>query len=229
MCGRYVVKRSQPLDAVDPARFDFLNRSVEFAGTYNAAPTDRLPVYLVDKDGEHRLEWLRWDFIPSWTKELKKGRKPLINARAETVHELGTFKNAFHKRRCLVPMNGFYEWQARPNGKQPYFIHLLNEELFAVAGVYEWWKNEQGEWVGSFAIVTLDPNELVKNTHDRMPAILTGEQCEAWLDRGNDDIDGLRAMLRYYPHSEMAVYPVRPLVNNVRNDGSELLEPLASM
>lgn len=230
MCGRYVVKDGrqvwvqQSAEKIHPNPFRFLDREVAFDGTYNAAPTQQLPVYRVDREGDRRLELFRWGLIPNFVKEKRKG-PPVINARAETVATNGYFRSAFRRRRCLVPMNGFYEWAQLPTGKVPHFIHLLNEELFAAAGLYEWWNSSDGSEIQSFTIITFEPNDLVRNTHDRMPAILPPEHYAAWLDPKNEDVQGLQQLLRPYPADEMAAVPVSTRVNSVRNDGPDLVEP----
>jgi len=231
MCGRYVVKQGnrvwvqQSTEKIHPDPFRFLNREIDFGGTYNAAPTDKLPIYRISREGDAKLELFRWGLIPSWTKQLPRS-KPLINARAETVAEKPSFRSAFERRRCLVPMSGFYEWQLRPDGKQPYFIHLLNEDLFAAAGLWEWWPGQGQEAVFSFTIITFEPNDLVKNTHDRMPAILPLEHYETWLDPQNRDLTELQKLLRPYPADEMAAYPVSTQVNSVKNNSADLIEPI---
>lgn len=229
MCGRYVLdpvtgdRRLDPNAPKVPPPFRFRQQEIRFEATHNAAPTDPMPVFFVGKNGPE-LTLFRWGLIPSWIREPKRS-KPLINARAETAHESPSFRKAFRKRRCLVPMSGFYELAVTPEGRVPYYVHLLNEPVFAAAGLYEWWKNPEGEWVGSYTIITFEPNELVRNAHDRMPAILEPSQYDAWIDPNNGDIEDLRRMLKPYPADEMTAYRVRPLVNNVKNDGPELIEP----
>ena len=231
MCGRYVVKEGrrvwvqQSSQRIHPDPFRFLDREVAFDGTYNAAPTQQLPVYRIDRQGEPRLELLRWGLIPSWAPDPKIGAK-MINARAETVAEKPSFRSAFRRRRCLVPMNGFYEWAVTSAGKVPHFIRLLNAELFAAAGLYEWWNAPDGSEIRSYTIITFEPNELMRNTHDRMPAIMPREHYDAWLNPSNEDIEGLQRLLQPYPADEMAVVPVSTRVNSVRNDGPDLIDPV---
>lgn len=150
----------------------------------------------------------------------------MINARAETVAEKPAFRTAFKHRRCLVPMAGFYEWQKVGARKVPHYVHLLNAELFAVAGLYEYWPGKGGaEPVESFTIITTDANEMMANLHDRMPVIVPESEHVGWLDPKNEKTDALRKLLRPYPAAEMRAYPVSLRVNNVKNDGPELIEP----
>lgn len=209
---------------VNPNPFDF--DGLDFEATYNAAPTDLMPVYLVrSKDNQGLTSLARWGLIPSWAKDERIGAK-LINARADTISEKSSFRNAFYRRRCLVPMNGFFEWEATPSGKQPYYFRLLNSELFAAAGLYEWWKRPDGEWLQSFTVITGDPNEIVGNIHDRMPVVIEPEQWKNWLDPQNENPEALKRLLKPFPAEEMRCYPVSTRVNSVKNDGPELIEPL---
>jgi putative SOS response-associated peptidase YedK len=130
---------------------------------------------------------MRWGLIPSWAKDPQIGAK-MINARAETVPGKPAFRKAFSKRRCLVPMSGFYEWKKGPRGKVPHYVRLLNSDLFTCAGLWKWWKTPDGEWVATFTIIVTDANALISLLHDRMPVILAPEDHEAWLDPKNQDV-----------------------------------------
>jgi putative SOS response-associated peptidase YedK len=219
MCGRYVTKAVAELE-----RFWNIRRGgIDFGGAFNAAPTQKLPVILV-RDGERSLDLMRWGLILSSAKDARTGTN-LINARGETVAVRPAFRAAFRSRRCLIPMAGYYEWQKTPGGKIPHFIHLLNAEQFAVAGLYEYWPARDGkEPVESFAVITTEPNEMTAKIHDRMPVILPEQAHAKWLDPENERIDALQGLLKPYPAEEMRAYPVSTRVNSARNEGPELIE-----
>jgi putative SOS response-associated peptidase YedK len=224
MCGRYALYG--PISRKNRHAIEFLERELEFAPTYNAAPTQQLPVFRVDSDRGRELALLRWGLVPSWAKD-PSGGAPMINARAETIAERPAFRAAFRLRRCLVPMSGFYEWKKHAGGKAPYFVHLLNTEVFAAAGLCEYWPGRDGRQpIESYAIITTAANELIGTLYDRMPAILSPKDYEAWLDPRNDQTEVLKKLLEPYPADEMRAYPVGPRVNNARNDGPEIIEPM---
>jgi putative SOS response-associated peptidase YedK len=228
MCGRYTLANPDP--ARLRARFDILESSDD-AGTgetaeprYNIAPTD--PVLAVRRriDGARELGRLRWGLVPGRWAEQGKG-PPLINARAETLEAQGAFKESFHKRRCLIPADGFYEWLTDERGKRPVWVSRDDGELFAFAGVWAALKRKgSDEVLHSCAIVTCDPNELIRPIHDRMPVILDAAVEAAWLDPDADPED-LRALLVPARDEVLALREVGDLVNSVRNDGPELIAP----
>jgi len=186
----------------------------------------RLPVYRLHPERGREVVRLHWGLIPSWTKETAIGAR-MINARAETLAQKPAFRTAFRRRRCLVPMLGFYEWQKVASRKVPYYVHPLKSELFAAAGLYEYWPGTNGtEPVESYTVITTDANETMARLHDRMPVILHERNYEAWLDPKNENTDALQKLLRPYPAEEMRAYPVSPRVNNVKNEGPELIEPV---
>jgi putative SOS response-associated peptidase YedK len=220
MCGRYVTKAAAELERY----WNITRGGIAFGGAYNAAPTQRLPVIHL-RDGERALALMRWGLVPSSAKDLKKGAN-LINARGETVAVRPAFRAAFLRRRCLVPMTGYYEWQQTPAGKVPHYIHLLNAEQFAVAGLHEYWPGRDGkEPLESFTVITTTPNEMTGKIHDRMPVILPEPVHEGWLDPGNARMDELQGLLKPFPAEEMRAYPVSLRVNSARNEGPELSEP----
>jgi len=171
---------------------------------------------------------MRWGLIPSWARDRSIGAR-MINARAETVAEKPAFRVAFRHRRCLVPMSGFYEWKKEAGRKVPYFIHLLNTDAFAAAGLYEFWAGKDGEGpIESYTIITTEANEMIRPLYERMPVILPPDDYEAWLDPDNNEVEGLKARLKPYPAEEMRAYPISSRVNNVNNDGPEIIEPVAA-
>jgi putative SOS response-associated peptidase YedK len=222
MCGRYVTKAEAEIE-----RFWNIKRSsgTGFRGLFNAAPTQQLPVIRARSGQDPALALLRWGLIPSWAKDAKIGRS-LFLARAKTAAVKPAFRAAFRRRRCLVPMAGYYEWQKTPAGKVPHFIHLLNAEQFAAAGLYEYWPGWDGkDAVESFTVITTDPNEMIAKIHDRMPVILPGQAHMEWLDPENERMDALQRLLKPYPAEEMRAYPVSSRVNNAKHEGPELVEP----
>ena len=206
--------------------FEWSHTGITWRPRYNIAPTQ--DVLAVVQKGEDRFGGLlRWGLVPYWAKGLSVGSKN-INARAETVGEKPSFREALLKRRCLVIANGFYEWRKEPEGgKTPLWIHLASGEPFAFAGLWETWKSPAGERVGSCTILTTDSNELIAPIHNRMPVILNRVGEERWLDPGNRDLVPLFEVLVPHPADGMAAYPVSPLVNSVANDVPECIERAA--
>jgi putative SOS response-associated peptidase YedK len=197
-----------------------------FAPSWNAAPTDQLPVVRFDaRAGERSLDLARWGLVPYWSKDIRVGFAN-INAKAEGIENRPAFKEAFQRRRCLVPVNNFYEWKKTPTGKQPYAVALADRGLMALAGLWENWRSSAGEWVRSFAIITT-PNELCAELHNRMPVVLGPQIWPAWLGEEPADARQLTAMLAPYPWEEMICWPVSARVGNVKNNDPSLIEPVA--
>ncbi|MCG8592798.1 MAG: SOS response-associated peptidase [Kiloniellales bacterium] len=226
MCGRYTL--TTPLEGL---RDVFLfEESPNLAPRYNIAPTQEVPaVRLGPEDGRRHLVPLRWGLIPSWAKEVSIGSR-MINARAESVAEKPAFRTAFRQRRCLIPADGFYEWQARPSGpKQPYYIAQAAGGPFAFAGLWERWTDgESGEALESFTIVTTAASRRLEALHHRMPVILAPADHAAWLDPASG-ADALQALLRPAPEAAFVAAPVSTRVNAVRNDDPSLIEPAAPL
>ena len=226
MCGRFV-SASTPQDLAA-----FLDapviRTESLEERYNVAPTD--PVYAVaEHDGERVLGQFRWGLVPHWAKDRSVGAR-MINARAETLRS--KFGRAFERRRCLVPADGFYEWETRPDGtKQPWFIHRADGAPMAFAGLWEVWR-EPGAPDGTpplrtCTIVTTDANEVVAPLHDRMPVLLAPSDWDRWLARDNHDIAALERLLVPADPRSVERWAVSTKVNAVRNDGPDLLEPIS--
>jgi putative SOS response-associated peptidase YedK len=199
-----------------------------FPPSWNAAPTDQLPVVRYErKAGERSLDLLRWGLVPCWAKDLNVGFAN-INAKAEGIENRPAFREAFQRRRCLVPVNNFYEWKKTGTGKQPYAIALADRGLMALAGLWENWRSPTGEWVRSFAIITTAPNELCAELHNRMPAVLKPEAWALWLGEEPAEQAELKALLKPFPSEEMTCWPVSSRVGNVRNNDASLIEPIAA-
>jgi len=193
---------------------------------YNVAPTQPLTVVLQRADEGRVVEQHRWGLIPSFAKSARDGAKR-INARAETVASSPSFRSSFVKRRCIVPSDGFYEWRRTGGPKQPFFLHPPEDAVLAMAGLWAVWKDpESGLWVPSAAVITTDANEFVSTIHDRMPVLLPREAWDDWLDPELDDRDYLLSLLVPAPDDVLAMYPISTRVNNVRNEGADLLTPV---
>ncbi len=218
MCGRYALFHSYD-DIVKYFPFHLVIDDEETGARYNAAPTQELPV--ITADGH--MQRFRWGLVPFWAKEISIGNK-MINARAETLMEKPSFRTAFTKRRCIIPVSGFYEWKAAEKGKRPFFIHPKDEPLFAMAGLWDEWNDPETKTaIRSFSIITTEPNALMKDIHNRMPAILRPEDQELWLSSSADPEELLHA-LRPYPAGKMVAYQVSTAVNSPRNDDEALIE-----
>lgn len=196
----------------------------EYYPSYNIAPSQSV-LAIINDGANNRMGHLRWGLIPSWAKDEKIGYK-MINARSETIDEKPSYRRAFIQRRCILPMNSFYEWIAEEKEKIPMLIKMKNNELFAVAGIWETWKREDGEMINSCTILTTEANALVKSIHNRMPVILPPEILQHWLDPSLRDKDSLKAMLSPFESTLMEAYPVSKEVNTPKNNYAELLNSL---
>jgi len=222
MCGRFALY-SDPFALAKRFQAEALPA---LRPRYNIAPTQSIPI-VREEGGNRRFALARWGLIPSWAKDMKIGYHT-INARAETVAEKPAFRNAFRHRRCLVPADGFYEWQAVTGSKikQPWFIALRDRETMAFAGLWERWRSPEGEELESCSIIVTDANAIMQPIHDRMPVILASEDWDAWLETDAKDAVGLQGLLKPYPAEGMTAWPVSTKVNSPRNDSVECLEAL---
>jgi putative SOS response-associated peptidase YedK len=246
MCGRYVSTRS-PKDMVQLFQVTDWRPDEALAPNWNVAPTDDVWAVLErtprEKDDaaptERQLRPLRWGLVPSWAKDTKIGSR-MINARVETVHEKPAFRRAFAERRCLLPADGFYEWQPGKDPatgqarKQPYFIHPQDDQVMALAGLYEYWRNPEvtrdddpAAWLMTCTILTTEATDAAGRVHPRMPLALTPDHYDAWLDPRHQDPEDLRALLTQPADGQMDAKPVSLAVNNVRNNGPQLLDEIA--
>lgn len=223
MCGRYVqytpVAELEVLFGVSPGMGEWQPR-------YNISPGSSVLACRTDSEGRRELARLHWGLIPSWSKDRKIGYRT-INARAETVAEKPAFRSAFKSRRCLIPADGFYEWQSTASGKQPYYFTMNDGSPFAFAGLWEEWTDkETGEHLPSCTIIVTEANGLVRTIHDRMPVILAPGDYGTWLDPELQDRERLQDLLRPYPAESMSTHAVDRRVNRPQNDEASLLEPL---
>jgi putative SOS response-associated peptidase YedK len=190
---------------------------------YNIAPTQVMPI-ISNKDLNH-FNLYRWGLVPNWAKDLKIG-STMINARIETIKEKSTYTESFQNKRCLVPIDSFYEWQKIGSQRIPYRISTKDQKICSLAGLWDIWINEKGEEIGSYTIITIPANEFMKPLHDRMPAILDEPSTKLWLSDELSPEDHLE-LLKPYESSKMQSYTVGPRVNKVSENDEKLIEKYA--
>lgn len=219
MCGRYA--------SVIPAEFlgrlfATVNPLPNLQPTWNMAPTKEAPVVRLDREtGARQLDVLKWGLVPYFTKDLKKARKP-INARCETVATSGMFREAFARRRCLVPAAAYYEWLDGPNGKVPFAVARRDGDPVVFGGIWEEWRSPEGGMLRTFSTITTQANKQLSAIQDRMPVLIEQQDWPLWLGEVEGDPASL---LRPIGEDVLCVWPVDKKVGNVRNDGPQLLEP----
>lgn len=219
MCGRFSFS---PLAKIIEDRFDVKVDS-NYKPRYNIAPTQQVAV--ISSANPDQISYYRWGLIPFWAKDKKIGNR-MINAKSETVMEKPSFKNSFKRKRCLIPVDGFYEWKKIDDKlKIPYRIMMEDESLFCLAGLWDSWKEENGELLHSFTILTTTPNGLMENIHHRMPVILDQKNEKAWLD--DQDTDFLQKLLVPFDAGKMTAYTISKLVNAPVNDSPKVFEHVA--
>ncbi|TXH35439.1 MAG: SOS response-associated peptidase [Rhodospirillaceae bacterium] len=228
MCGRF--KLTTPPDALE-ALFE-IRCTLNLAPRYNIAPTQEAPVIGLSQEGRRELRLFRWGLVPGWAKDTKMAGS-MINARSETVHEKPAFRQAFAKRRCLIPVDGFYEWRkpaegSDERGKVPVLLTLPKQQCFAFAGLWEGWKDPDGTILRSFTIMTTAAIPELQQLHHRMPVILPPQAYAAWLDPGSTEAS-LRDLLQPYEAQPITQTPVSDAVNSVRNDDPSCAEPRLSI
>ncbi len=219
MCGRFTLFSGGP---ALQAHFQ-LPETPMLRPRYNIAPSQEVAVVRSLGEGERSLGWLRWGLIPGWAKDPRIGHR-LINARAETVAEKPAFRHAFRQRRCLIPADGFYEWQRRDGRKQPWYFHRRDEGLMAFAGLWEHW-DRAGELVETCTIITTRANALMARVHERMPVILAPVDYPRWLETPAAEAAALQSFLRPCAEDWLTSVPVSTRVNNPGNDDMALIHP----
>jgi putative SOS response-associated peptidase YedK len=213
MCGRFSLTVNE---AELNLRFELAGGDAPYVPRYNGAPTQLLAV--ITGENPDKLSYYRWGLIPPWAKDISIGNK-MINARAETLTEKPSFRAPLYSRRCLVPADGFYEWQ-QDAGKQPFRIVVKSNPVFAMAGLWERWKSPEGSVTDSFTIITTEANDFMKPIHSRMPVILKPQDEKTWLSGSNPD--EIRMLLKPYSSGDMDAFRVSKLVNSARNNGPEV-------
>lgn len=223
MCGRFTLRTNPQQLALKFAA----EMPADLAPRYNVAPTQDVAAVRTAKDGSRQFCWLRWGLIPSWAKDATIGNR-MINARAEGIATKPAFRTALRRRRCLVLADGYYEWKKSGKSKQPFYIRLPDGQPFALAGLWESWRNPQqiepGEPIQSCTIITTDANRLTQAIHDRMPVILPPDSYALWLDPACQDPQEVQSLLRPCDWQPMLAEPVDPWVNNPRNDAPRCIE-----
>jgi putative SOS response-associated peptidase YedK len=201
MCGRFTLG-VEPVELQEA--FDLSEAPADWVLRENIAPTQ--PVAVLASADDRKIEYMRWGLVPSWAKEISIGNK-LFNARAETIQEKPSFRTAFVRRRCLIPADGFYEWQKQETGpSKPYHFQLLEKKPFAFAGLWELWRSPEGDELKTCTLITTEANSLVAPVHPRMPVILSSKECWQWIE-GREPAS-LQAMLKPFPAERMESFPV---------------------
>jgi putative SOS response-associated peptidase YedK len=222
MCGRFTQERpTSDLAEI----FEAEDLADEPGGRFNVAPTDEA-VVVVQREGRRAIKAYRWGLIPHWAEDAKVGTR-MFNARAETLGSSPVFREAFRKRRCLVPVDSFYEWRREGRVRQPFRIVRADGRPLALAGLWAGWRDPDTDQVRrTFTIITTDSNDLMRPIHDRMPVVVPPAAWDHWLDPGLPDPAELNGLLVPTPDGDLEVYPVSRAVNDVRNNGPELIEPV---
>jgi putative SOS response-associated peptidase YedK len=223
VCGRF----TQQLPTSELAEiFEAADLAADDGGHYNVAPTDEAAV-VVQRDDQRAVVRYRWGLIPHWADSPKIASRT-INARAETVGSMPAFRDSLRRRRCLVPVDGFYEWRRDGAQRQPYRIERADGRPLVLAGLWAGWRDPEADEVRrTFTIITTRANRAIEPLHDRMPVALPEAAWAAWLDTRATDLGELHGLLAAAADEDLSIYPVVPLVNSVRNDGPELLSRLA--
>ena len=216
MCGRFTQRKTEKQLVT---RFEVTDLLFETSLRYNIAPTQFIAAII--QSNVRQLVGFKWGLIPAWAKDAKIANN-LINVRAETLEEKPSFRTPFQKRRCLIPVDGWYEWKKAGAGKQPYFFHRRDDELFAFAGLWEAWKSPEGEHIQTCTIITTEANEVSADFHHRMPVVLRQQDESLWLNPAAPMAE-LFDMLIPYPDDNLEIYPVSRAVNSPANDNEEMV------
>lgn len=223
MCGRYRLSRRKQLVE------EYFHTSPwedDWSPRFNIAPTQPVPVIRQHpKEPVREVSLLKWGLIPHWAKD-GSGAANMINARSETTSTKPAFRDPLKLRRCLIPADGFYEWSRTTTIKQPYCFEVNGGELFAFAGIWDGWKNAEGQWVRTCSILTTTPNALTSAIHDRMPVILDSDSYDLWLDPGMQNVAAISELLKPYDAANMRSYPVSSRINHVANDNEDCSRPV---
>jgi putative SOS response-associated peptidase YedK len=220
VCGRYELHANPAAIALAFG----LEYPPDIHARYNIAPMQPVPIVRINTHGARELVQMRWGLVPRWARDPAIGAR-MINARAETVAGKASFRTAYRRHRCLLPADGFYEWQATPRGKQPVHVGMRDGSTFALAGLYERWLSQSGEPLDSCTILTTDANALLRALHDRMPVIVPPEHYARWLDPAEPDP---RDVIVPYAPERMRWHAVSTKVNNAKNDDPSCIEAITA-
>lgn len=226
MCGRYRLSRRKQIieEYFGSAPWDD-----DWSPRYNVAPTQQIPaIRQHPKELIRQLSLMKWGLVPHWAKDAS-GAAGTINARSETAAEKPAFRDPMRYRRCLIPADAFYEWKRNGASKQPYCFEVNDGEMFAFAGLWDGWKNAEGQWIKTCTILTTTPNAVTSAIHDRMPVILDRESYDLWLDPGMQNVAAISELLKPYDARLMRTYPVSTRINHVANDDEECSQTVEIM
>jgi putative SOS response-associated peptidase YedK len=218
MCGRFTITVTIGL----PERFGVTTVDVRIEPRYNIAPSQPVPIVILEEGEERRITEMTWGLVPHWAADPSAVRH-LINARGENLAERSSFRGPLQRSRCLVPVNGFYEWKKAGKVAEPYYIHRKDGRLMAIAGLYDTWKAPDGNRLRTFTIITTEPNSLVSRYHNRMPALLREEDESRWLAPGRIPDTTVRELLVPYPDGLLEAYRVSRRVNDPASEGEDLI------
>lgn len=222
MCGRYATTLPPEMMV---ELFHLLNQ-IDFPPRYNITPTQPIAV-VWEQSGRRTIQLVRWGFVPGWVKDPREFSL-LINARAETMAEKPSFRDAVRHSRCIVPASGYYEWMKAPDGKrQPYYITMADDSPMVFAGLYSTWSGPDGEEVDTACIVTVEPNLEISSVYDRMPAMLTGDAVDMWLNTRDFDVKAATQLALPLPPGSLKYHPVSKAVGRADADGPELIRPIS--
>jgi putative SOS response-associated peptidase YedK len=223
MCGRYRLSRRKQ---IIEEYFDAADWQDDWNPRYNIAPTQPVPVIRQHpKEPIRQISLMKWGLVPHWAKDAS-GAASTINARSETAAEKPAFRDSMRYRRCLIPADAFYEWKRNGSSKQPYSLEVNDGALFAFAGLWDGWKNTDGQWIKTCSILTTTPNVVTSAIHDRMPVILHLDAYDLWLDPGMQNVAAVSELLKPYDARLMRCYPVSTRINRVENDDEECSRPV---
>lgn len=225
MCGRVTI--TVPREELSKYLYDYFsindNDILDYNPSYNVAPSQNV-LSIISDGSKYRVGHLKWGFVPEYTKDEKSFT--MINTRSETIDTLPTFRNSFINKRCIIPVDSFYEWKKVQNSKQPVRIMMKDKSIFLLAGIWSTFIREDNSKLFTFSIVTTVANDLMKDIHNRMPVILNHEETKLWLDPRNKDINNLKKLLLPYDDNKMITYPVSSEVNSPKNNYESLIKEI---
>lgn len=225
MCGRFSIF-SRPEEYLQDLSIDVSTDACDMPANYNACPSQQLPVVLMDDDGVVKWRLYQWGLIPGWAKDTSIGFK-LSNARSETAAEKPSFRHAFKHQRCLVPVDGWYEWKRDGKYKQPFYHHRKDQQIIWLAGLWEsWTAKDSGEHIRSFTILTRDATGQAAKIHNRMPVIITAENASQWLDRDNQRKQQIVELMHEDIDDLLEIFAVSKQMNSPRFNGESCIVPV---
>jgi putative SOS response-associated peptidase YedK len=223
MCGRYRLSRRKQ---IIEEHFDTADWQADWSPRYNIAPTQLVPVIRLHPSEQTRqISNMRWGLIPNWARDAAIATST-INAKSETASSKPAFRDPLRLRRCLIPSDGYYEWKRMGTSKQPFCFELRDGELFALAGLWDGWKDSNGQWVKTCSILTTTANAVTSTVHDRMPVILDPDAYDLWLDPGMQNVSAISGLLKPFDARQMRCYPVSTRIDHVASDDEECSRPV---